>query len=715
MASLGILSCALFCASAALGDLVGIPTVPFTTSGRDPFNIHTVKHIVVDSRYANSTDNDGWTLIPPTLWEFASTFREDLVGVTGNRVMLDCESSAAGEDGIIFLTVANSMGFTDAAGRWTSEGYRLDVDEQSVTITGASPLGVWWGTRTILQQAVLGNGKLAAGSGTDSPGWNTRGLFLDGGRHYYPPSFIIEMCTWISYWKQNIFHLHLSDNLYNNVDIYSLERQLELYARFRPLSVDAAVEGLNLHPNESYTQKDFDDIQYGCAARGVTLIPEIESPGHALVISQWKPELGLNGEIDLLNISFPETIPTMKTIWNTFLPWFHSKVVHIGADEYVDPKLSTYQLGELYNTFVNAINSFIRSDSGKSIRIWGTYPPQKNYTNNISKDVVIQHWEFFEDNPLFQYIENGYNVINSDDHFYIVQKWSASYPQHLNRTLIFRGNPSGGAFAPYIFDPNNATNNPARDNPYIPGHIAAQWNDYGYNTSTYLEAYYSWRDLNAALADKQWGGNLTEEQYDAIFEKLQSSAPAQNLDRTIASKTSTILDYDFSLQISHGIVNDWSGNGYNGKTNCSTCRGSVIFEDSCIISSPLASKGRNYTLSFSVLQKSSNPAPLFRGPDSELWSGNGSSTKIMLISAGNAFALNYSLPVGSWTNASLIARGNATFFSVNGGPEMEFTTKIGVNGEYFVWANMAIVAPLAVIGGNDFEGAMKNIKLVDYA
>lgn len=259
-----------------------------------------------------------------------------------------------------------------------------------------------------------------------------------------------------------------------------------------------------------------------------------------------------------------------------------------------------------------------------------------------------------------------------------MQKWSASYPQHLNRTLIFHGNPLGGAFAPYVFDPNNATNNPASDNPYVPGHIAAQWNDYGYNTSTYLEAYYSWRDLNAALADKQWGGHLTEQQYDDIFEKLQSSAPAQNLDRTITSKSSTILEYDFtSTTFSRdGIVKDKSGNGYDGKTNCSIGRGGASFKDGCIISSPLTSKGRNYTLSFGVLQQTSNPAPLFRGPDSELWSGNGSSTKIMLISAGNAFALNYSLPVGSRTDASLIARGNQTFFSVNGGAEMEFTTKM---------------------------------------
>jgi hexosaminidase len=148
------------------------------------------------------------------------------------------------------------------------------------------------------------------------------------------------MCAYLSFFKQNTFHLHISDNLYNNVGIYSEERSLSLYAAFRLLSDDAAVAGLNKRTNESYTREDFDYIQYECAARGVTIIPEIEAPGHALVITQWKPELGLSDDLSLLNISNPDTIPTMESIWETFLPWFHSKVVHIGADEYVDASLS---------------------------------------------------------------------------------------------------------------------------------------------------------------------------------------------------------------------------------------------------------------------------------------------------------------------------------------------------------------------------------------
>lgn len=62
------------------------------------------------------------------------------------------------------------------------------------------------------------------------------------------------------------------------------------------------------------------------------------------------------------------------------------------------------------------------------------------------------------------------------------------------------------------------------------GHIAAQWNDYGPNTSAYLKAYHSWRGLLPAVADKQCGGDVQDEDYDELFAALQPVAPGQNLE-----------------------------------------------------------------------------------------------------------------------------------------------------------------------------------------
>ena len=210
------------------------------------------------------------------------------------------------------------------------------------------------------------------------------------------------------------------------------------------------------------------------------------------------------------------------------------------------------------------------------------------------------------------------------------------------------------------------------------------------------------------------------EDYDGLFEALQPAAPGQNLDRNVRSKSDPILKYVFSSRswpaASHSSehVRDLSGNHYDAQTNCSIANGALQFTGDCSISTPLTSKGHDFTLSFTMKQTSNTPGSLFTGPDSELRSGNGTSDRLMLISAGNAFPLNYSLPVGQWVDASLIGRGNRTFFAVDGSNKMEFTAKIGINGEYFEWISMDIVAPLQTLG-EGWQGQMKGITLLGHA
>lgn len=167
-------------------DLVGLPTVPFNAStGGRSLDLTHIHSIVVDRRYAQAKDGNGWTLIPPTLSEFAQTFAEDYKDIVGRPVPVHQSSRGVPES--IFLTVGNSSEFKDAAGRWTSEAYKIEVGNNGIVVTGASSLGVWWGTRTILQQASLNKGEIAMGSGIDSPGWGTRGVFVS---HYTA----VEIC-----------------------------------------------------------------------------------------------------------------------------------------------------------------------------------------------------------------------------------------------------------------------------------------------------------------------------------------------------------------------------------------------------------------------------------------------------------------------------------------------------------------------------------------
>lgn len=159
--------------------MLGIPTVPFTElANSSSYSFKSIKSIVVDLQFADAVNTDGETLIPPTLTEFASTFSEDIATNWGYNVSVVSGCSAV--EGSIFLTIGADPEFVDVAGRFTGEAYSLNVTSTGITIIGASPLGAWWATRTLLQQAVLGDFEIPQGYGIDAPGWANRGLMVCG-------------------------------------------------------------------------------------------------------------------------------------------------------------------------------------------------------------------------------------------------------------------------------------------------------------------------------------------------------------------------------------------------------------------------------------------------------------------------------------------------------------------------------------------------------
>ncbi|KAI1758989.1 glycoside hydrolase family 20 protein [Hypoxylon sp. FL1150] len=700
----------------ATSRLVGIPVIPFTASDDGVYSVTSLKQLIVDSKFADSRDETGETLIPPSLQQFAKTFAADLTSTLGLDISVS-SGNAVTQDSI-FLTLGDPSKYLDVTGAQTAEGYTLSVNSSGIVISGASPLGAWWGTRTVLQQAILSNSSIPYGEGDDAPGWRNRGMMLDAARHYYPPEYVIELCSYMSFFKQNLFHIHLSDNLYNNVALYSREQSLQVGAWFRLWSDSEDLAGLAKLQNESYTKDQYDEMQSACASRGVTLLPEIEAPGHSLAIVQWKPELGLSSDISQLNITYPDTIPTMKTIWSTFLPWFQTKTVHIGADEY------TGDVSE-YNRFVNEMAGYIHQESGKAIRIWGTFPPKPEY-DNVYQNVSVQHWEFFEDDPYHDYIMNNYSVLNSDDTFYTVNKWSGSYPQVVDIARTFNGNPAdGGIWQPFVFDTKVAANNPERSNALVLGAVTPLWNDYGANATVFSEAYYAWKEGIPALGDKQWGGDLSALEFSPAFAALLPFIPGQNLDRAIPSASSTIFEYDTktAAQTQHysalGVwtdtaVADSSGNGYDASTNCPLTEDSTLsISPSCTLTTPLSSKGRDYTLSLKLkINSADQDAVLISGGDSSLRL----TPNLSFFTSGNYYRLNTTVPTRTWVALSIVGRGNQTYASVaetspdEALPEVgsttamaeEFLAVLGINGERLVWAPIAVEAPIKQLGG---EGA----------
>ncbi|KAK8020992.1 glycoside hydrolase family 20 protein [Apiospora arundinis] len=499
------------------------------------FNDSFPRIIYVQSALASRRDTGGLSQIPPSGHEFAETFRDDLTRLTKSEWSLEVvESFGNSNKSGLFLDLSRdaSADFRYASGESTEEGYILRVLPGRAWITGSGARGMWWGTRTLLQQFMITNWtSVPAGEYTDAPAYATRGYMLDAGRKWYSPSFLKDLCTYASFFKMSEFHYHMSDN-------YPLNRGHnetwnEVYSQFSLHPESEELADIIQRSNETLSRNDFEDLQQHCASRGITVIPEIEAPGHCLSITKWKPELALKKK-DLLNLTHPESIPTVKKIWAEFLPWFQTKEVHVGADEYDST------LADDYITFVNEMASFVNETSGKRIRIWGTNEPSENLT--ISKDITIQHWQYGESDPV-QLQKAGYNVINSEDWWaYMSLKndhapiLPAPYPQFFNetRTVNF-ANQNGWQWQPALYNPVNKTEQLAEDARENKGAILAAWNDNGPDATTQLEAFYAMRRGIPLVAARAWSGargpQLNVLTLDDSIDFLSTQAPGQDLDR----------------------------------------------------------------------------------------------------------------------------------------------------------------------------------------
>ncbi|KAF1937146.1 glycoside hydrolase [Clathrospora elynae] len=674
----------------------------FTLDGRP-------KTIYLDAAFENIADIEGLTLIPPTAGEFVEIFRQDLSALSGNDWNVEIVEQLPtvgirlgrfrGKDSE--LTYENSV--------VTEEGYELHVTNDSLYIGGTGARGMFWGTRTLLQELLIANGSaLPPGRVVDAPAYSTRGFMLDAGRKWYDKEFLKELCTYVSFFKMSEFHYHSSDNYPLNrghnetwQDVFS---HFSLYPE-----ANTELQGIIQRPNETLSRADFEDFQSHCAQRGVTVIPEIEAPGHALAITKWKPELALTKK-DLLNLSHPDAIPTVKAIWSEFLPWFQTKEVHIGADEYDS------ELADDYINFVNEMADFINTTSGKRTRIWGTYEPSDNLT--ISKEIIVQHWQYGQSDPI-ELQDSGYDLINSEDWWaYMSLKndhmpiLPAPYPQfyNLTRTMNFANIP-GRQWDPSMYNPVNTSLQLGDDASGNRGAVLAAWNDNGPDATTQLEAYYAMREGIPVMAARAWAGargmNIDMKDLSESIAVLASKAPGQNLDRRLPGSLSSTQ---------HSPLLSWMRNS-SAIANLSLGKGSY---------------GPPYTLTLNV-----SSAFTLSGPDTSLslapipHNTTQDSTHSLIFTTADGFpyplrsvsiidGLDPGHPGRIWTNQSTSLHQpvaitlpamlrietdvvNGTRVWMNGDFKGRFEVFVfGGRNTLFSWSQMALVAPLeAVEGGLD--------------
>ncbi|SED27110.1 beta-N-acetylhexosaminidase [Streptomyces sp. TLI_105] len=248
------------------------------------------------------------------------------------------------------------------AGGRGPEAYRLTTEDPdaAVVIEGGGPAGVFWGAQTLRQllgpdayrKAPVrrdGTWELPCTTVEDAPRFGWRGLLLDVSRHFLPKDDVLRYLDLLAAHKLNVLHLHLTDDQGWRVEIERHPKLTEVGAwrartkwghRASPLWTETPHGGF-------YTRDDIREIVAYAAERHITVVPEIDLPGHAQAAIAAYPELGNTDVVDTAALTVWDTwgvsphvlAPTeavlrfYEGVFEEVLDLFPSTFVHVGGDE----------------------------------------------------------------------------------------------------------------------------------------------------------------------------------------------------------------------------------------------------------------------------------------------------------------------------------------------------------------------------------------------
>ena len=283
------------------------------------------------------------------------------------------------------------------------EAYRLEVTQQQVTIEATDPAGAFYGVQSFLQllpAQVYGDKRAKGVRWTapccrveDRPHFPYRGMHLDVGRYFMPKETVMRFIDLMAMHKQNMFHWHLTEDQGWRIEIKKYPRLTEVGA-WRPFTADYRDENPDGTPHGGfYTQDDVREVVEYARRRFVTVIPEIELPGHASAAIAAYPQLSCNPDAPhavatswgvKTDVFCPNafTFQFLEDVFTELFDLFPSPYYHIGGDEC--PKdawmesdyckdlmkvLGITDFHELQTFFVRRMDSFLRAH-GKTVIGW---------------------------------------------------------------------------------------------------------------------------------------------------------------------------------------------------------------------------------------------------------------------------------------------------------------------------------------------------------
>lgn len=243
----------------------------------------------------------------------------------------------------------NFIRLTNTRKKEASESYTITVNAKNIVIEGSDEAGVFYGSLTLCKSIPVTNSvsqiQFPQVVITDAPRFRYRGMMLDVARHFYSVDFVKKYIDLLALHNINYFHWHLTDDQGWRIEIKKYPELTEIGSKRKQTIVGMSNNRFDGIPHEGfYTQEEIKEVVDYAAERFITVVPEIDIPGHTLSVLACHPELGCTGgpyEVcdhwgvfeDVLCAGNEGTYTFLQDVFDEIISLFPSEYIHIGGDE----------------------------------------------------------------------------------------------------------------------------------------------------------------------------------------------------------------------------------------------------------------------------------------------------------------------------------------------------------------------------------------------
>ncbi|WP_201747878.1 glycoside hydrolase family 20 protein [Chitinophaga vietnamensis] len=412
------------------------------------------------------------------------------------------------------------------------EAYTLDVDHNNIAIHGNSSAGTFYGVQSLIQLLPVEKGNalyIPAVAVKDAPRFAYRGLHLDVGRHFFPVEFIKKYIDLLAMHKYNTFHWHLTEDQGWRIEIKRYPRLQEVASKRKETMAGRYAD--NKYDGKPYggfyTQEQVKEVVKYASEHFVTVIPEIEMPGHSLAALAAYPNLGCTGgpyEVgthwgvydDVYCAGNDSVYTFLEGVLDEVMELFPSKYIHIGGDECPKvrwekcPKCQARMKQEglkdahaLQSYFIQRMEKYLNS-KGRQIIGW-----DEILEGGLAPNATVMSWRGIEGGIAAAKQKHG--VIMTPGNYCYFDHYQS---QSKNEPIAIGGYTPVSMVYAYEPVPTELSKDEAK---YIKGAQANVWTEY-INNADYLE--YMVYPRASALAEVLWS-QPERKNYDNFLERLK--------------------------------------------------------------------------------------------------------------------------------------------------------------------------------------------------